>query len=393
MEHSIKQTTPQSSGRITVIDAMRGIVLIGICLVHAMQHFGGLSATGAEPPYPWIGTMDEATNWIIRYFIFGKFFIIFSFLFGLSFFIQMDRAAQKGIDFRPRFLWRLALLFIIGFLHSAIFRLDILIIYAILGLPLVLLYRLPNKILVVIALFLMLGGVQLLNIGCTQWIAPVQEITQPDPGRWQRVQALLMNGTITENIRSNITEGLQGKFNFQFGAFGRGYITLGFFILGLLAGRVRLFHNLARYQTILYRAAAIVSVVLLALYVLQPNIPPEGVLLSWASMQVGNAINLLSAYLWVVVIIWLYQKESIQKALTRIVSYGQMGLTNYILQSVIGVFIFYGFGLALQTRINTFFSVLICLAYTILQIQFSYYWLKKIPLWPHRMGMAFCNIS
>lgn len=129
------ETVKTSTQRITVIDAMRGIALIGICLTHAMQYFGAFPPAPIETPFPWIGTLDEMFSWLIRYLVFAKFYIIFSFLFGLSFFIQMDRAAQKGIDFRPRFLWRLTLLLIIGYLHSLIFHMDILIIYAIVGFP------------------------------------------------------------------------------------------------------------------------------------------------------------------------------------------------------------------------------------------------------------------
>ncbi len=70
----------------------------------------------------------------------------------------MDRAAKKGLDFRPRFLWRLVLLLAIGYLHGLIVRVDILLIYAILGFVLVLMYKWPTKLLAGITLFLFLGG-------------------------------------------------------------------------------------------------------------------------------------------------------------------------------------------------------------------------------------------
>lgn len=70
----------------------------------------------------------------------------------MSFFIQMDRAAQKGVDFRPRFLWRLVLLLVIGFVHGLLARVDILLVYALLGFVLVLMYKWPTKLLVGITL-------------------------------------------------------------------------------------------------------------------------------------------------------------------------------------------------------------------------------------------------
>ena len=144
--------------RITVIDALRGFSLIGICLIHSMQHFGAMGTMTSQAVFPWEGTMNEIFSWLINYLVFGKFFIIFSCLFGLSFFIQMDRAAKKGLDFRPRFLWRLVLLLAIGYLHGLIVRVDILLIYAILGFVLVLMYKWPTKLLAGITLFLFLGG-------------------------------------------------------------------------------------------------------------------------------------------------------------------------------------------------------------------------------------------
>ncbi|WP_316838496.1 DUF418 domain-containing protein [Pedobacter gandavensis] len=373
-----------TNNRITVIDVIRGITLIGICATHAFQHFGAFTSN-PQPPFPWIGTMDEITSWILQYLVMGKFFIIFSFLFGLSFFIQMDSAAKKGVDFRGRFLWRLTLLFIIGLLHSAIFRNDILIIYAVLGVPLVLMYRWPSKWLISIALFFVLGGAQLTYIGY-QALVPASSIEQVETPKERRArwQEIFLNKPFSENIQHNTTEQLSFKFNFQFGEYGRGYMTMGFFILGLLAGRIRLFQNLEKYQQQLLKLAWLALAVVLLLYALKP-ILPQGERLSlaaWLVIPVDSLINLLSAYLWVFLIITLYKKASVQKRLEKILSYGRMGLTNYILQSVIGVFIFYGYGLALHHELGVFLSVAVCLGYTYLQLQISHLWLKKFRYGP-----------
>lgn len=372
-----------TNNRITVIDAMRGITLIGICATHAFQHFGAFSSNAA-PPFPWIGTMDEVSTWILQYLVMGKFFIIFSFLFGLSFFIQMDNAAKKGIDFRGRFVWRLTLLFLIGLVHSAIFRNDILIIYAVLGLPLVLMYRLPSKWLLTIALFFALGGAQLVYIGYKS-VDPVTTQQVENPGeRRARWQEIFLHGDFLENIHHNTTEQLNFKFHFQFGEYGRGYMTMGFFILGLLAGRIRLFQNMDQYRHYLLRAAWIALGLVLFLYAAKPYLPqgPKLSLAAWLAIPTDSLINLLSAYLWVVLIIELYRKTSVQKRLKKIVSYGRMGLTNYMLQSVLGVMIFYGYGLSLHHQLGVFLSVLICLLYTVLQIQLSHIWLKKFRYGP-----------
>jgi uncharacterized protein len=80
----------------------------------------------------------------IGIFISGKFFMIFSFLFGMSFFIQLDKS-DGSPAFLFRFAWRLIVLFIIGLVHHLHYRGDILTIYAVLGFGLLLCHKLPDK--------------------------------------------------------------------------------------------------------------------------------------------------------------------------------------------------------------------------------------------------------
>lgn len=369
------------SSRITVIDAMRGIALIGICLTHAMQYFG-VGFPAATDYFPWEGSLNEAARWFIQYFMASKFYIIFSFLFGLSFFIQMDRAAQKGIDFRPRFFWRLALLLIIGLLHCLIFRLDILSIYAVLGFPLVLMYKLPNKLLAGLALFFLLGGVQLGVVGYKALTGPKQPHEQVQTSMNRPVH-MRPATNVEEMAIQNISGGMVRKLDYQVRS-GRIFMTLGLFIMGLIVGRIRLFENLAIYWKGLYRGAVVAAILLALLYALQPYMPasdPDN-LSGWIAMPVTNLINLLSAYLWVVLIIWVYRSDKVRKILEPVVSYGRMGLTNYIVQSVIGVWMFLPFGLGLGQYLGTFFAMVACMGYTLLQIAGSRYWLKNFRYGP-----------
>ena len=371
------------SRRITVIDAMRGIALIGICLTHAMQYFGAFPPSLIEPPAPWVVEADGAVNWFVRYFIAGKFYMIFSFLFGLSFFIQMDRASRKGVDFRPRFLWRLTLLLIIGYVHSLIFHMDILIIYAAVGFPLVLMYKVPGKVLAGIALFLLLGGVSLGVIAYEQLKKPAVEQAEQGPRRRPNFSAERPDVSFAATLKNNAADRLVMKANFQHRS-GRVYMTLGLFVLGLLAGRVRLFHELDKYRAVMYRLAGVSVVLLALLYVLQGHLPRswDNPWLNWLSMPVGNLINLLTAYLWVTAIVYLYRKASVEKALAPVVSYGRMGLTNYILQSILGVFLFYRFGLGLNQYVGPFLGMMVCLGYSCVQIYFSHWWLRRFRYGP-----------
>jgi uncharacterized protein len=82
--------------------------------------------------------------------------MIFSFLFGMSFFIQLDKS-DGSPKFLFRFAWRLMVLFLIGFVHHLHYRGDILTIYAVLGFGLLICYKLPDKFLLMLALLLVLN--------------------------------------------------------------------------------------------------------------------------------------------------------------------------------------------------------------------------------------------
>ena len=140
--------------RITVLDALRGFALLGVILIHMIQHFGirSLPSENAAMSFPII---DEAVQWIGSNIIMGRFINIFAFLFGLSFFIQMDRAAKKGVDFRFRFIWRMILLLVMGLLVHSFFNLEIISIYAVFGILMLPLFRAKNWILLSIVVFLL----------------------------------------------------------------------------------------------------------------------------------------------------------------------------------------------------------------------------------------------
>ena len=219
--------------------------------------------------------MNEIFSWLINYLVFGKFFIIFSCLFGLSFFIQMDRAAKKGLDFRPRFLWRLVLLLAIGYLHGLIVRVDILLIYAILGFVLVLMYKWPTKLLAGITLYLFLGGATLVPVAYKSLTAPAVEQVEERmaerpasrPAGPRKVQ------TLSETIESNAWDGIVGKMRFQVSS-GRIYLTLGLFILGFIVGRIRLFERMDEFRGRLNRWALLALAGLGLLYVARSYLPP-----------------------------------------------------------------------------------------------------------------------
>jgi uncharacterized protein len=120
--------TAGPTGRSADVDALRGLALFGIIVVNAPFFAGPLNGL------PLRGWLDAAAVWFTGAFFAGKFFLIFSFLFGFGFATLLARAERDGSDLRGRFMRRLLGLFVFGALHACfLFFGDILMLYALLG--------------------------------------------------------------------------------------------------------------------------------------------------------------------------------------------------------------------------------------------------------------------
>jgi uncharacterized protein len=198
-------------------------------------------------------SLDRVVKPISDMLTFGKFFTVFSFLFGLSFAIQLANAARKGGNLTPRFLWRITILFGIGFVHSLFFTGDILIIYAVLGFFLVPCQKLSNRVLLIAGTLLVLnaplflGRLLVLNAPPPSRVEMEQRKQQEQSLQNQATEQFEVkhSGSLSDVIRLNLTSGFVGKLIFQLIS-GRLFISFGLFLLGVVAGRAQLFSNTPR---------------------------------------------------------------------------------------------------------------------------------------------------
>lgn len=121
--------------RIGAVDALRGFAVMGIMLLHNIEHFDFYSF-----PEETGGTLTalNQTLWDFLFFSFsGKAYAIFALLFGFTFYLQSRSCEKRGEDFKNRYMWRLLLLLGFGFINASFFPGEILVLYAILGFVLV----------------------------------------------------------------------------------------------------------------------------------------------------------------------------------------------------------------------------------------------------------------
>ena len=383
-----------TTDRIAVIDALRGFALAGIIVAHFSQHY----LAGPTPPSA--GTMnlfsplDFALSELSAYLTFGKFFTIFSFLFGLSFAIQMDSAAKNGRAFTGRTVWRLVVLFAIGFTHSLFYSGDILRIYAILGLVLIVMRKLNNRALLIVGLLLVFNFLLIAGRVGTQF-SPPPTAAQIEAGKAQGAAfvkeaetqyRIKQSGTLAEVMALNAKSGLMDTLGFQLFT-GRLFITLGMFLLGLWAGRKRIFvdtpaHRVFFKKLLLWSGGlALISTVLVVVNGgFQMGGPPQG----WKDVIVATAFDVhqatLSAFYVAGITLLFWQTRAV--LLHQLVAVGRMGLTTYLSGTAFGVLIFLGYGWGQLGKMGLTTSIGIGLVFFALQIPFSNRWLKRYHYGP-----------
>ncbi|MFE7397472.1 DUF418 domain-containing protein, partial [Streptomyces sp. NPDC057557] len=120
--------------RILEVDALRGFALAGILVVNVLTTAG---PPGVRGGLTHVHAADGVVEWLVVLLAQSKFYLLFSFLFGYSFTLQMDSAARAGARFVPRMSRRLAGLSVLGLAHAVLlYTGDILMMYALCGLVL-----------------------------------------------------------------------------------------------------------------------------------------------------------------------------------------------------------------------------------------------------------------
>lgn len=371
--------TLKSTERLGVVDALRGFALLAIVLLHNLEHYNLFLPLEFAVP-AWLQTIDKYA-WDTIFFLFaGKAYATFSLLFGFSFYIQFHNAEKRGMDFRGRFAWRMCLLFLFAQLHALFYNGDILLLYSVVGFALILVCKLKDKTVFWIALVLLLQPYE--------WGRLIYAMINPDyvpvTGRFipffQRAQEATANGSFLEVLRSNIGDG-QLYSNIWQVENGRLFQTAALFMFGMLLGRRKLFMKSEESMNFWKKSLRYAIIAFIPLYCLRVFIPDlitnQSVLIPY-KIAVPSYANF--AFMLVLVsgftLLW-FRKEKGYSWQSLLIPYGRMSLTNYISQSVMGVTIYYGFGLSMYKYAGATGSLLIALMIFTVQLIFSRWWLAR----------------
>jgi len=373
-----------SRERIEILDVLRGVAVGGI-LIGNMQWFSGY---GMMPPMLAANApfADYLTHFLVHFFVEGKFYSIFSFLFGFGFALQIARAEERGDTKATIFKRRLFWLLVIGLLHAyLLWAGDILSIYALMGFVLLLFRKKPTRSL------LKWAGILIIVPIVTYLVLFILFISFAPPDTAQSVQNMQIDQWERE-IR-NIPQ--SGYFEILTG-FNRQYIVgrylglifqmrlpkiLAMFLIGFYAYRKGIFQDLDANRELIKRVllwglmiGLICNTVMALAARSEADMPPS------AMGMVGVVAYAFGvpamALFFTALIATMWRKDAWQKILRILAPVGRMALTNYLMQTVICVLIFYGYGLGQYGKVRALSATLLAFAIFLFQILFSTLWLK-----------------
>ena len=384
--------------RVAEIDFVRGFALLGILLMN-IEWFNrplqglqmGLDAT--------LAGIDLAAGWTIMAFVQGKFYTLFSMLFGMGFAILLERANERGRRFGGFFARRLLVLMAIGAVHGfLIWPGDILFVYATVGFLLLLFFRrtptrrLPKWGVALIfvpmlAFWAMVGSIELAKMGSPatyEKIVSEQSEARAELARDYDAAAVEWSTSSYLGLQTRRATDMVDQLAFLPVL---SVILLGIFALGAWFVRSGTMLRPAEHLGF-YRRWAALGLGLgapLAVVAMLTGFPRGFKEMSWnlpLSATIMQAANLLLALGYLSALVLLVQSPAWRERLRPLAAAGRMALTNYLLQSLIATTLFYGYGFGLFGRVPRAWQVVLALAIYAVNLAFSTWWLARFRFGP-----------
>ena len=383
-----KDITPiRAAERISEIDILRGFALFGILMVN--MSFFKMPVILDRFPSSHPAGMEYLAAWFIQLFFTGKFYAIFSFLFGLGFYIFMERTLAKGLELVPLYRRRLLALLLFGFVHLFILWTgDILFTYAITGFIL-LIFRSKTIEAIrkwIISLFFIsfvLNGALMLFKTMGKAVAPKE---------YEAIMSELVASAVKVYTGGSFSEIVAFRLVNEVPYVIISLIVwipavLAFFLCGLYVGKKGIFRDLSGHAAYLARIRNIGfplgGIFLLLTIFVETGIWPVSHLIRqslFASFNYLASLFIFPAY--IATLLLFLQGERGKKILAPIAATGRMALTNYLAQTVICIFIFYGFGLGLYGQVAVTTGIILTIAIYLVQVVWSSLWMEKFNYGP-----------
>lgn len=380
----------QKADRYVVMDALRGFALLGVMTIN-LYEFGGVDVliTADQLAALPSAALDGSFEFWIKLFVYDKANTLFAFLFGLGFWIQMERLEARGAPFKAIYLRRAGILLILGWIHLlCLFGWDILHIYGITAFLLFACRKLPDRALLWIGMTLLLFAKPLVT-----WLFELgglaygsEDSAATEAGVLAR-QAAAQSGNFVQFMglmnREYLAWFLAG------GLLGWVFYALGRFFMGAWVARRGWIQNASDNLPLFRRwlwPLLVGGLVLESAHLLTADLPEETLFgqigLLRTVLHVVATPLIAAGYICAIVL--LFHGRSLSWLVKLFAPVGQMALTNYLTQSFAIILILTsvgpGLGLAGKAAASTF--VPLVLAFFTLQIVVSHFWMKFFAFGP-----------
>ena len=356
-------------------DVLRGFALLGILVVN-IQFMGLNSGEGARGEWT-LGLANGSTTFVINAIFAGKFYLLFSFLFGYSsnYIIRGDVANRK------RWVKRCFALITLGILHfTFLWHGDIIFMYGLLGLLLIpFFFRADRTLKIWTRIVFFFSATLMIFIGALVYIGerffPEESIQQ---SMESKLDSVLINGSFIDAIPARLELWV---YSISSGIFLQGGLAFAAFLLGLRMARINFLSSpidVAKNSKLIkigfLLGAPIQIIAAMVLVRNEQSVEPSEAIYLLALLTSFIAAPLLSMFY-----IGLIRKVVEEKP--HLVSWmkpaGQMSLTIYISQSVIASVIFGPWGFGLFQDLQTWQVILLACGIWLLLVYLASFWLKK----------------
>lgn len=391
--------TPVKSGeRESFMDVLRGFAILGIFIANlnafAWASFAEPGSTSSMKIPGW----DDKMLFLHHLFIEGKFYSIFSFLFGWGVALQLMNLEAKGIPPAPFIRRRLLFMLLFGACHLLLWPGDIVFLYAMLGFVLLPFRRFSNKTLLIsgISFFLLPVLLYWLKMKFPVLNTPAEFMYKTG----ERVDFSLTGINSEEAFRAyiknanwfDILKGDLGGFFFRYGDLffqSRFSKVFGVMLIGMAAGRSGFYRNIDQHKKVLYYIIGFgIIVALPANYFLAGymenkdgayyRLTNEG-LYRTISYAIG-VVPLAAAY--VAICMLLFKNAACKKIMMLAAPVGKMAFSNYIMHTLIGNFVFLNAGLGFMGKVGPVYYTVFAILVFIFQVIFSTAWLRYFNFGP-----------
>ncbi|KHL58247.1 DUF418 domain-containing protein [Xanthomonas cannabis] len=376
--------------RIVVLDVLRGFALLGILLMNIEAFVGplDLALSGVEPH--WHGA-DRIADALVYLFVQGKFYTLFSMLFGMGFAVMAQRADQAGRGLIGMYLRRTAGLLVIGLAHALLlWSGDILVTYAVLAVLLLSARKVPTVTLPWLAALVYLCAPALVMLygsaialmqsdpaAASDWNTAMADAAQQAAANVQAQRAAFGHGTYLQAIAQRWHDLRQAMSGLSI----NGPAMLGMFLLGswfvrsgAIAAPERFPHL---FRALRYGAVPLGLAVMVVSYALEPWMDPARATLrlsgAFALALIAGPLMSLGYAAWVV---------RFASRLAWLAPAGRMALSNYLLQSVLCTWVFYGYGLGYFEQLPRVWQLPFAVALFAAQVVLSHLWLRWFRFGP-----------